>query len=192
MNWFLQVFGAMVEDGGPRGEECEKLFLDSLAHIPRGHIVYYESTCRLLKSADLFVGMSNLIELRPARARLSEWFAEPGQGGTQVYWEIPPSLKYLSLYAPVLDGGYWSPLTNFLSRRASVGNRLDSLTISECSHVCPDVVEDIRSMVGNFKLSRGQGVEDVVCPRHECWACEDRQHEGSDRWGAYYWRDPVP
>lgn len=169
VNWFLQVFGAMAEDGGPRGEECEKLFLDSLAHIPHGHIIYYESTCRLLKSANIFAGISNLIELRPGWARLSEWFAEPSQGGPHPYWELPPSLKYLSLRAPILDGGDWSPLTNFLSRRASVGNRLDSLTISGSSHVCSDVVEDIRGMVENFEVLRGPEVEDsTICPRCGC------------------------
>ena len=167
VDWFMDICGAMAGDGGPQGDG--KLFLDSLRHIPHGHVVCYESPSELLKSPELSAGMSNLIELRLVRVRLSGWFVEPDPGGTRAYWELPPSLKYLLLVAPTLDGGDWSPLTNFLSRRASVGHRLDSLTINERPHICRDVVDDIGSMVGNFEISQGLAFEDMACPRSECW-----------------------
>ena len=62
-----------------------------------------------------------------------------------------PNLRALQLDKMILlpDSGDWSPLTAFLARRASSGDRLSSLTIS-WSHVCPEAKERIGSVVQVF------------------------------------------
>ena len=179
VNWFMEIMGVMPGNEGPKGMECEKSFLDLLTHMPHDHIVCYESPCRLLKSAGLSIGMTNLVVLRPNGVHLTRWFAEPDFGETHAYGELLPSLKYLSLVAPTLSDGDWSPLITFLSSRASAGNRLHSLTISECSHMCQDVVEDIKRVIESFEILWSLGAEDLVCPRGKCpERGEDQQRRG--------------
>lgn len=153
LNWFIQVKMVTWEDWGPQGGGCDNLFFDSLAHI-RDHVVYYQSPRCFLKSADLSIGMFNLIEIHiPKGARLSEWFVEPDTGGAHDCEKFLPSLRYLSLFEPLLDGGDWSPLLTFLSRGGFSRNRLDLLTIYGCPHMCLDVVENIRRIVRRFEPS---------------------------------------
>jgi hypothetical protein len=52
---------------------------------------------------------------------------------------------------PHLSGGDWSPLTNFLTRRAAVGNRISSLSLRRYPHMGEDVVESIRRAVEVFE-----------------------------------------
>jgi hypothetical protein len=150
---FMRVSVLMGEGAGPQGEEeCGKLFFDSLAYI-YDHIVHLTSKHRLLKSTDASIEMTNLVEIRiTQRVSLSEWFVEPDLGGSRSYGQILPSLKYLYLFGLEVDGGDWTPLTTFLSRRASAGNRLELLEISpDCPHICPDVAEEVKKLVGNFE-----------------------------------------
>ena len=170
-HWFMEVTGVQPGKGAPQGEECEKAFFDTLAHVPQDHVVYYQSPHSLLRSTHLSIGMFNLIELRATGGYLSEWFGEQDSRGTNAYGELLPSLKYLLLSEPALHGGDWSPLITFLSRRASAGNRLDTLTIPCCPHMCPDVVEDIRREVGRFDFSWSRK---SVCPR-------DKERRGGSR-----------
>ena len=182
MNWFMDVVVKLVKEGTPVEDECEKPSFDCLAHLPLDHIVYYETPHCLLKSEDLSVGMANLVELRPIYAHLPDWFVEPVPRGTHTYAELLPSLKYLSLNSPTLSGGDWSPLTTFLSRRASAGNRLEYLTIRECSHMCPSVVKDIKRMVKSFRTSWSKEPKNLVCPLVRCSGHrEDQRHKGSSR-----------
>ena len=151
---FIKVSLLMRKGEGPQEEEdCAKLFFDSLAHIHR-NIIFYNSSLSPLRSTDVSIGMVNLVKIRvPRSVPLSEWFVDPDPGGTFSYGQILPSLKYLSFYQLELDGGNWTPLTNFLSRRASVGNRLESLEITpNCPHVCPDVAEEIKRLVQHFEF----------------------------------------
>ena len=168
VNWFMEVTGFEPGDGGPRGRECKTSLLNSIAHIPHDHIVYYESPSWLLEPADLSIGMSSLIELRLAYVDLPGWFAEQDSGGTRTYRELLPSYKHLLLSDPRPNGGDWSPLATFLSCRASAGKPLDSLTILQCPHMCLDVFDDIRRAVGSFETKWSVEGLRSVCPRGKC------------------------
>ena len=117
--------------------------------------------------------MSNLIEIYISkRVSLSVWFVKLGPGGTHAYGELLLSLKYLTLFTPALHEGDWVPLTTFLSCRASIGNRLESLMINACSHMCLDVVEDIERVVECFEVSWTNNFDELVCPHGKCLAPE--------------------
>ena len=148
-------------------DQCEQLFFNSLMCIHK-HIVHYESDHCLLKPAALLTRTPNLTEISICGSTgFSAWFVEPEPGGTPAYWELLPSLKYLSLtFGPTHDGDDWSPLIPFLSCRAKVGNRLESLKVRWCSHMCRDVVEEIESVVQQFEVDS----EDSVCPHGKCLA----------------------
>lgn len=147
VNWFMEITGLEPGDGGPRGTECERSVLDSIAHIPHDHT----------------------IELRfAAYVYFPRWFAEQDSGGTRTYRELLPSLTRLLLVSPILNGGDWSPLTIFVSCRASVGKPLDSLVIRKCPHMCPDVMDDIRRAVRSFEVSWSMEHRNSVCPYDKC------------------------
>lgn len=167
VNWFMEISGFLVGDGRTQGEESQKLFLDSIAHI-RDHIVYYNSACSPMTSVELLTGMTNLIEIWISEPiSLSEWFVEPDPGIAHAYGELLPSLQYLS-FTPRFCEGDWSPLTTFLSRRASVGNRLKFLTINRCPHMCPGVVDDITRAVQYLNVLWRDDIDDGFCPYGKC------------------------
>jgi hypothetical protein len=170
VDWFVEVTALMLESG-PKGEECERFFHDFLAYIPYDRIVHYESPCRLLGS-NLLAGMSNVAELHLPSVYVSEWFVEPAAAPC-VYGELLPSLKRLSLRAPRLYWHDWTPLATFLSCRAYYGNQLDSLTIRECPHMCPDVMEDIKGMAKRVEVLLDNRFE--YCGREICvWEARRR------------------
>jgi hypothetical protein len=67
---------------------------------------------------------------------------------------ILPFLQYIFLERVVADGRDWTPLTTFLSRRASPGNRLDSLEVFNSSFMRSEEVEDIGNTVRDFRTNR--------------------------------------
>ena len=165
--WFMSINVSMKQGEGPLEDgERGKLFFDSLAHI-RNHVISLISPHSLLSSPNLLaIGMENLVEIWINRhVSLSEWFVEPDLGGARSYGQILPSLKHLSLFKPGLDEGNWTPLVTFLSSRASVGNLLELLEISPCPHICPDVVEEIKRVVQEFKY---RSESDLPCPHGRC------------------------
>ena len=79
---------------------------------------------------------------------MSTWFAEPDIPGHHTSREILRGLNHIVITEPYLTGGDWSPLTNFLSRRAVVGNRISSLKLTSGHlQMDEDVVESIERMV---------------------------------------------
>ena len=167
VDWFMNVTARMERGGGPREEESGRFFFDSLVHIPHDNVVYYDSPCYYLEPTELSARMPNLVVFRPGRVHLPWWFAEPDPG-THPRDELFPSLRYLSLHAPTLGKDGWSPLTTFLSRRASVGNKLDSLALPECSHICPEIAEGIRKLVGHIRIVWGDF--EGFSPCDKCYA----------------------
>ena len=91
---------------------------------------------------------------------LSAAFPRPNPGEDEA---ILHSLQCISLRELVVDDGDWSPLTNFLARRASYGNRLDVLEISR-SHMCPEVMESIGGVVQELEIEH----PDLMCPFGIC------------------------
>ena len=64
--------------------------------------------------------MCNLTYLHLEGINVSTWFAEPEIHEPYVFKYILRQLRSISISEPSLSGGDWSPLTNFLARRAAV------------------------------------------------------------------------
>jgi len=84
--------------------------------------------------------------------------------GPSIYEKIPPSLRHLSFDWLFLDDHRWNPLTTFLSHRASTGNPIISLAITNSPHICRWVVEVISGMVGEVMIHQ----DHLHCPFGFC------------------------
>jgi hypothetical protein len=135
----------------PPGEEADKLWFDTITHIPPEEVVYLTMPLPILRSEELCVRMRNLTHLRLKRVDLSTWFIEPDIREPHVFKDLLPRLRSISIIKPRLSGGDWSPLTNFLIRRKAVGNRISSLNIGHHPPMDEDVAKVIRSAVGIFE-----------------------------------------
>ena len=145
---FVMVEGIMIV---PPGEEADKLWFDTITHIPPEEIVSLTMPLPILRSEELCVRMRNLIHLRLKLVDLSTWFVEPDIHEPHVFEDLLPRLRSISIFKPHLSGGDWSPLTNFLTRRAAAGNRISSLKLGYHPPMDEDVAEDIRLAVEIFE-----------------------------------------
>ena len=91
--------------------------------------------------------MCNLTYLHLEGINVSTWFAEPEIHEPYVFKYILRRLRSISISEPSLSGGDWSPLTNFLARRAAVGDRISSLKLHCYPRMGEGVVESIRHVV---------------------------------------------
>jgi hypothetical protein len=132
-------------------EEAERLFFDIIAHIPQEKVVRLTTGLPILRSEELCVQMCNLTHLHLNQVDLSRWFVEPDTRKPHVFKDLLRGLHSISIIEPRLSGGDWSPLTNFLTRRAAVGNRISSLSLSGYPHMGEGVVESIRQAVEVFE-----------------------------------------
>jgi hypothetical protein len=95
--------------------------------------------------------MCNLTHLHLEGADLSTWFAEPDIREPHIFKDLLRGLCSITIKEPNLSGGDWGPLTDFLTRRTAVGNRISSLSLSRYPHMGEGVVESIRRAVEVFK-----------------------------------------
>jgi hypothetical protein len=132
-------------------EEADKLCFDVIAHIPQKEVVDVTMPLPILRSEELCVQMCNVTHLHLEDADLSTWFVEPDTREPHVFKNLLPMLRSITITEPNLSGGDWSPLTNFLTRRAAVGNRISSLSLGPHPHMGEAVVECIRRAVDVFE-----------------------------------------
>ena len=78
--------------------------------------------------------------------------------------KISLPLEHIYLEYMILGEDNWSPLVAFLLCRTSSGNRLDTLTIVDSSHMCQNTMEHIRSMVRVLEID----FQDSPCPFGTC------------------------
>ena len=147
--WFVTVETTMSVP--PEKEEAYGLCFDLAARVPWEQVIKLQTTLPILRSEDLCVGMRNLIYLDIAQVDLSRWFAEPVIRRSHAFGELLPNLDHIAIIHPFLSGNDWSPLTNFLSRRATAGKRVSSLRIRFHPHMDKGVVESIERVVKVFK-----------------------------------------
>ena len=160
---FMSVTVKWRVGGKPQKDGCKKLFLDSLACI-HNHIVYYRSFYNPLGSAPWSTAMPHLTQICTREDMpLSEWFGEPVTDGTCTYGKLLPSLKYLQLFQPKIDGCNWSALTTFLSCRKDKGSQLEHLIV-EYHHMCMDIVEEVKGLVQHVEVRPQRS----VCPHGRC------------------------
>ena len=149
-DWFVVVSWTT---GGILGEEVTRgLCFDIVAHIPLEEVVQLNAVgLPVLRSEQLCARMCNLTHLCFDGADLSTWFVEPDIYQPHLFRDLLPELRFLTITHPSPSGGDWSPLTNFLTRRAAVGNRIYSLRLVDYPHIDEDVVKNIRRAVEVFE-----------------------------------------
>jgi hypothetical protein len=147
-DWFMMVEGTL--DATLREEE-DKLCLDIIAHIPQEKVGELTTTVPILHSEDLCIRMRNLTYLHLEGVNLSRWFVEPATREPHGFRDLLHGLRSISIIRVGLSGDDWSPLTNFLARRAAVGNRISSLSLRGYPPMGEDVVESIRRAVEVFE-----------------------------------------
>ena len=137
-----------LDDALPSSVE-ENAILDLVACVPQEEIVYFQQSYNLVAMENIYNRFPNLRTLSFEKMPLSSVFPGPNQGVDE---GILPSLQSVFSKNLTLDNGDWSPLTTFLSRRASSGNRLNALKIIGSPHMRSEVIEDIRGMVNILSI----------------------------------------
>ena len=152
VGFFAEMHGAMSVQ--LQVEEADRLCFDLISHFPWEQVVSLQTTLPVLRSEKLCVRMHSLIYLHLVMVDLSVCFVEPEMCGPRTFGEFLPGLNRIVITRPTLSGGDWSPLTNFLSHRAAVGNSISFLRISDHPYMDEDVVESIKCAV---KVFEGEG-----------------------------------
>jgi hypothetical protein len=147
-NWFMTVGVTTSVILGK--EEADELCFNVIIHIPQEEVVEIKTTLPILRSEELCVRMCNVTHLHLGSVDLSTWFVEPDIREPHVFKDLLRGLRSISIIGSDLSGGDWSPLTNFLTRRAAVGNRISSLRLDHL-HMGESVVENIRGAVEVFE-----------------------------------------
>ena len=153
--WFMTV--DVVWGGALGKKETEQIGLDLIARIPRERVINLQTALPILRSEELCVEMRDLTYLHLVEVDLSTWFIESDIHGPHTFKELLPSLDRIMITWPTLTSGDWSPFTNFLSRRAAVGNRISSLRLDCHPHMDDDVLETIKFAVKTFEDKESHG-----------------------------------
>ena len=110
---FMEVTVGLVTELGDE-EEC-RLCFDLVAHIPQAQVISSELYLPVLLSEEPWVEMCGL-------ERLSVYYNVDLSMWPNIEPELLRDLNHLEIIRPNLSGG-WGAFTDFLSRRAAVGNR---------------------------------------------------------------------
>ena len=130
----------------PPDDSRERIILDLIAHIPQEEIVYLRTYGNPTVMEIIYTRLPNLRSLYAGTTPLSAVFPKRGTSDNRNL----PFLQHVFLERVVADGGDWTPLTTFLSRRAS----LDSLEIFNSSYMRPGEAEDMGKVVRHFWANR--------------------------------------
>ena len=163
--WFVEVSGFMDVELGD--DEADRLCLDLISHIPREQIISLQTSLPILLSEELCIEMRNLTNLHLGAVDLSTWFAGQNIPIHHTFKKYLRGLDHIVITEPVLSGGDWSPLTNFLSQRAGAGNRVSSLRLRGHPRMDQSVVESIERLVkvvdfGHRRTHRKPRVEGTI------------------------------
>ena len=147
--WFARVKGVTSVTLGE--EEAYKLCFDTIAYLPQEKVVHLTTNLPVLRSEELCARMSNLTHLHLEDVDLSTWFIESNTREPHAFKDFLRGLRHIAITNPRLSSGDWSPLTNFLTRRAAVGNQISALRLSGYPPMDEGVVESIRHKVEAFE-----------------------------------------
>ena len=139
----------------------KKAIPDLIAHVPLEKVTHFWSYNKHIAMCDIYSQLPNLESLIVDPESLSEVFPGPDTIESSA---IPVSLKSLTLKWVEVDNGDWSSLLTFLARRVSAGNPLQMLTIAGDSHMCLEIVEDVKRMVEVTEITG----TDLFCPLGVC------------------------
>ena len=138
-------------DWTPGKEEAERIGFGLITCIPRDEVGRLWTNLPILRSEELCIEMCHLTCIRLVEVDLSMFFAEPEDRGPHASKDLLRSLDSIWMTRPILSGGDWSPLTNFLSHRATIGNQISLLNFRGRPHMDEDVVESIKRAVEVFE-----------------------------------------
>ena len=130
----------------PPDDSRERIILDLIAHTPQDEIVYLRTYGNPTVMGSIYTRLPNLRALYAGTIPLSAVFPKRSIRDNGIL----PFLQHIFLERVVSDGGDWTPLTTFLSRRAS----LDSLEIFNSSYMRPGEAEDMEQVVRHFSANR--------------------------------------
>ena len=145
MGVFVEI--SIQMDPVPPGRQLKEAMLNLVAHAPPEEIVYLQAGCNPVLMADVPTRLPHIRALNLLCADLHLAFPEPipdSDGHTF------PSLQHVNLSRVSARQDDWSPLTAFLSRRASSGYQPLILETSVFNPPHP-VREDIRRMVRELR-----------------------------------------
>ena len=158
VTWFASIWIHLDET--PPKDLLEREILNLLSHTPQEEVTYFQAFGKPIDMAAMSARFQNLRALSFFGTPLP---AIPNLGGDG---EIFPALQHVFLDQVSVDSYDWSPLTTSLARRAFSGNQLDTLEISDSSHMCKEVVEEIRSVVRYFRTKPPEA--QLPCPFGTC------------------------
>ena len=126
----------------------EEVALDFISYAPREEIVYFSTYGDPVPMEEMAIQLPYLKALHFEGTTLHVAFPKPSlDWGGMVF----PSLQHISLGQVIARRGDWSPLTTFLARRSSSGNKLDTLEIIGPYNMRVEVEKSIKGMVREFR-----------------------------------------
>jgi hypothetical protein len=131
----------------------EEVTVDLIAHAPPEEIFYFRAYGNAVATEVISVQFPSLRALHFKEVPLHVAFPKPTPGRDM---EIFPSLRHLTLDQVVVGSRDWSPLTTFLARRASSGNRLDTLELIGYHPMQFGTEKSIRRVVREFRMTYGE------------------------------------
>ena len=162
------------------GPAMKKLTLDLLTFIPREHVTSLEVLSPAEVPQDLLVGMPNIEALQLCDTTLSDGFLLPEPEGPHANKKLLPSLRHLHLENVTTDDANWGPLIAYLTSQTLEDQDI-SLQVSGRSHMPPEVVEEVRGLVGTFIYdAKPDTKDDDVDQKGDEDREGDEDHEESD------------
>jgi hypothetical protein len=147
MEMFVEIVVKL--DPVPPMDLLKEVTLNLVAHTPREEIIYFRATNNPVFIADLSVQLPHIRALHFNRTLLHLAFPKPTPGMDR---ELFPSVRHFTLDRVFARLDDWSPLTTFLSRRASSGSQILTLETIISNPPYPGAVEDIRRAVREFRM----------------------------------------
>ena len=147
----MKAFTEITVELSRPGESEREAVLDIITYTPLEEVIYLRAADDPAFTKNTRSRFPNLRALSFYRTTLSAAFPKP-----DLTWDegVFPSLEHVSLNDVDSDDGSWRPLVAFLARRASSGNRLDTLVVTHSSHMCEYAVKEIRGTVRELKVDR--------------------------------------
>ena len=144
---FIAIGGTMSMEPGE--EAADILCFDIVGHFSP-EVVEVTTNLPILRSGEATKQMTDLTLLFLDLGEMSKWFTEPDIPVPHDFQEALLMLHSILKHGPYPGGEDWDPLTDFLTRRAAVGNRIYSLSLRGHPHMGEDVVECIKRVVKAF------------------------------------------
>ena len=154
---FLTFGVSLAEDTSQN--QFDKLCVDFVAHTPREHVVCLTVDLSPDPVKEIIPTMPNIQELTLRLQIPPEGFSQPAPDGPFASMKLLPSLRYLHLDNGVNDPD-WSSLVSYLAYQTARGQVISLRITGLPRHICPYVVESIRSMVKELVLD--------LCLKEEC------------------------